>query len=308
MTDLVELTHSLTDAAGILRSDAFQQGLVLLAALVAGLWVMTVAARVEVTPMSGAGRALAAYRTDDFDTPLEKLGAWAIRRFPTLRNLLGLELHRRWLALVGPVWSTPATVGLAVALAATGCGACAMSGVPALLAAPVIGFLVPFVRQRSAAEKVKRRVQNNLPDLSAMLAAEMAAGNPPDRAVERAAELGGPLARILQIALAEQRATGRPLFSRGRVAGLLVEVAARYPLPALRAFVAQIDMAAKTGAAGPELMSGLAHTLIVEYKDRALREAEALDSRLAVPSVGFFFMPFLFLVLVPLLLPVLNAL
>ena len=71
-------------------------------------------------------------------------------------------------------------------------------------------------------------------------------------------------------------------------------------------FAAQ--MAAKTGAAGPELMSGLAHTLIVEYKDRSLRAAEQLDSRLAVPSVGFFFMPFLFLILVPLLLPVLNAL
>jgi Flp pilus assembly protein TadB len=308
MTDLGELTPVLSGAAGIWQSAALQQALVFLAALLAGLWVITVAARLEVTPMSGAGRALAAYRTTDLDTPLEKLGAWAIRRLPALRNLLGLELHRRWLALVGPVWSTPATVGLAVTLAAVGLGACALSGVPALLAAPVIGLLVPFVRQRSAAEKVKRRVQNNLPDLSAMLAAEMAAGNPPDRAVERAAELGGPLARILQIALAEQRATGRPLFSRGRVAGLLVEVAARYPLPALRAFVAQIDMAAKTGAAGPELMSGLAHTLIVEYKDRALREAEALDSRLAVPSVGFFFMPFLFLVLVPLLLPVLNAL
>ena len=172
----------------------------------------------------------------------------------------------------------------------------------------MLGFLLPFVRQRSAADKVIRRVQNHLPDLSAMLAAEMAAGNPPDRAIERAAELGGPLARILQIALAEQRATGRPVFSRGKVAGLLVEVASRYPLPALRAFVAQIDMAAKTGAAGPELMSGLAHTLIVEYKDRSLRAAEQLDSRLAVPSVGFFFMPFLFLILVPLLLPVLNAL
>ena len=72
--------------------------------------------------------------------------------------------------------------------------------------------------------------------------------------------------------------------------------------------LAQIDWAARPGAAGPELMSGLAHTLIVEYKDRSLREAEALESRLAVPSVGFFFMPFLFLVLVPLLLPVLNAL
>ncbi|MEJ5200335.1 MAG: hypothetical protein WHX53_15555, partial [Anaerolineae bacterium] len=189
-----------------------------------------------------------------------------------------------------------------------GAGLYLLSGVPALVAAPVIGFLAPFIRQRSAAEKVRRRVLNNLPDLSAMLAAEMAAGNPPDRAIEPAADLGGPLARILQIALEEQRSSGRPLFGRGRVDGLLMEVAGQYPLPALRAFVAQIDMAARTGAAGPELMSGLAHTLIVEYKDRALREAEALDSRLAVPSVGFFFLPFLFMVLVPLLLPVINAL
>ena len=164
--------------------------------------------------------------------------------------------------------SAAATVGLRSVWLLVGCGACALSGMPGLASRPGLGFLLPFVRQRSAADKVQRRVQNNLPDLSAMLAAEMAAGNPPDRAVERAAELGGPLARILQIALAEQRATGRPLFSRGKVAGLLVEVAGRYPLPALRAFVAQIDMAAKTGAAGPELMSGLAHTLIVEYKDR----------------------------------------
>ena len=276
-------------------------------AVSAGLFVMTVAARLEVTSMSQAGRALAAYRTD-VDTPLEKLGAWLIRRIPALGNLFGLEIHRRWLLLVGPVWSTPATVGIAVLLAIAGAGVYLLSGVPMLLAAPVIAFLAPFIRLRSAAEKVRRRVQNNLPDLSAMLAAEMAAGNPPDRAIERAAELGGPLARLLQNVLEEQRMTGRPLFGRGKVDGLLVEVVRRYPLPALQAFVAQIDMAARTGAAGPELMSSLAHTLIVEYKDRALREAEALDSRLAVPSVGFFFLPFLFMVLVPLLLPVLNAL
>ena len=277
-------------------------------AVSAGLFVMTVAARLEVTSMSQAGRALAAYRTDVADTPLEKLGAWLIRRIPALGNLFGLEIHRRWLLLVGPVWSTPATVGIAVLLAGAGAGVYLLSGVPMLLAAPVIAFLAPFIRLRSAAEKVRRRVQNNLPDLSAMLAAEMAAGNPPDRAIERAAELGGPLARLLQNVLEEQRMTGRPLFGRGKVDGLLVEVVRRYPLPALQAFVAQIDMAARTGAAGPELMSSLAHTLIVEYQDRALREAEALDSRLAVPSVGFFFLPFLFMVLVPLLLPVLNAL
>ncbi len=292
----------------IIRAPGFQQALVLAAALCGGLWLMTVAARVDVTRGNTPGRALAAYRTEAVDTPLERLGAAIMRRLPGVRNLLGLEGHRRWLLLEGHPWSSAATVGLAVLLAAAGCGLFLASGMPVLLAAPVVGFLLPFVRQRSAAEKVRRRVQSNLPDLSAMLAAEMAAGNPPDRALERAAELGGPLAALLKLALAEQRTSGRPIFGRGKVPGLLLDVADRYDLPALRAFVAQIDMAARTGAAGPELMSGLAHTLIVEYKDRALREAEALDSRLAVPSVGFFFMPFLFLILAPLLLPVLNAL
>jgi Flp pilus assembly protein TadB len=301
MTDLASLGQ-------LVQNTVLQQTLVVLAALFAGLLLMTIVSRVDVTRGNTPGRALAAYHTDAVDTPLERLGAAVMRRFPALRNLLGLEGHRRWLLLEGHAWSSAATVGLAVLLALGGCGLLVFSGVPALALAPAVGFLLPFVRQRSAADKVRRRVQNTLPDVSAMLAAEMAANNPPDRALERAAELGGPLATILQNALAEQRATGRPLFGRGRVPGLLLEVAARYDLPALRAFVVQVDMAARTGAAGPELMSGLAHTLIVEYKDRSLREAEALDSRLAVPSVGFFFMPFLFLVLVPLLLPVLNAL
>ncbi len=304
MPDLPDLSVLLT----WLRSPWLQQGLILLAALVAGLLVLTVAARLEITSFSTSGRALAAYHTDAIDSPLERLGAAFMRRFPQLPNLLSLAVHQRWLALVEPTWSLAAQIGLAVVLAGVGTAVWLFGGAPLLLAAPVIGFLYPFVRQRSAAEKVKRRTQNNLPDLSAMLAAEMAAGNPPDRAVERAAELGGPLAAILKNALAEQRATGRPLFSRGNAAGVLAEVSTRYPLPALHAFIAQIDLAATTGAAGPQLMSSLAHTLIIEYKDRSLREAEALHSRLAVPSVGFFFLPFLFLILVPLLLPVLNAL
>ena len=58
MTDLGELTPVLSGAAGIWQSAALQQALVFLAALLAGLLVMTVAARLEVTPMSGAGRAL----------------------------------------------------------------------------------------------------------------------------------------------------------------------------------------------------------------------------------------------------------
>ena len=40
----------------------------------------------------------------------------------------------------------------------------------------------------------------------------------------------------------------------------------------------------------------------------AVSAAESLESRLAVPSVLFFFLPFLFLILVPLLLPILELL
>jgi len=276
-------------------------------AFCAGLLMVAVFGRIDLA-VGSQDKALAAYRDDEVDTPLERLGSAAMRRAPGLRNLLNVSMHRRWLLLEGKGWSVAATVGLALVLSVAGFLVFLMVGVPALLVAPLLGFMYPFIRQRSQAEQVRNRVQNALPDLSAMLAAEMAAGNAADVALERGAQLGGPLAALVRIALAERGVTGRQMFSRGRTPGVLIEVASRYDLPALKAFVAQIDMAAKTGAAGPELMSGLAHTLIVEYKDRALREAEALDTRLAVPTVGFFFMPFLFLILVPLLLPVLNAL
>ena len=137
----------------ILHNPLLQQALVLLAALFAGLLLMTLAARIDVTRGNTPGRALAAYRTDTVDTPLEKLGAAVMRRFPTLRSLLGLEGHRRWLLLEGQPWSSAATVGLAVTLAAAGCGLLIVSGVPALALAPMIGFLLPFVRQRSAADQ-----------------------------------------------------------------------------------------------------------------------------------------------------------
>ena len=151
MPELPELT-ALTN---VLHSPLFQQALVLLTALCAGLLVLTVMARLDVTSTSASGRALAAYRTDTVDTPLEQLGAALIRRLPGLRNLLGLEVHRRWLApgrpaLVSPRlrWACASAAGRWPAACA-----CALSGMPGLARARCIGFLLPFVRQRSAADK-----------------------------------------------------------------------------------------------------------------------------------------------------------
>jgi hypothetical protein len=85
-----------------------------------------------------------------------------------------------------------------------------------------------------------------------------------------------------------------------------VRTTEQYDLPALQAFATQVDTAARKGAAGPELMHALVQTYIVAYQDRSLQEAEKLETRLAVPSVFFFFMPLLFLILVPMLIPLLR--
>ena len=89
---------------------------------------------------------------------------------------------------------------------------------------------------------------------------------------------------------------------------MLVQAVNRYDLPSLRAFAAQVDAAASKGVAGPELMNALVRTYIVAYEDKALQAAEKLETRLAVPSVLFFFLPLLLLILAPLMMPVLKVL
>ena len=114
------------------------------------------------------------------------------------------------------------------------------------------------------------------------------------------------MARLLQEVIEASRRTGRPVFGRGPGAGTLVRTMAAYELPALQAFASQVDTAARKGTAGPALMHALVQTYIVAYQDRALQQAEKLETRLSVPSVLFFFLPLLFLLLTPMLIPLLR--
>lgn len=285
--------------------------LILSAALCAGL---TVAVGLRAWNLSVAAddvsRSLDAYyragRGEAVEGAVERMGQALLHRMP--EGGFNLERFLLWIALEEAPPSPARVVGTAGLLALAGAGAALLNGVPALFVLALVGGAWPFVRLRNRAARVQKRVERALPELSALMAAEMAAGNPPDRALERAGQWGGPLARLIALSVAESRLSGRPLFGRGRLRGVWREVVERYRLPSLRAFAAQVDMAAQKGAAGPELMEGLARSLIIAYKDQALREAEKLDSRLAVPSVLFFFLPFLFLILTPLLLPVMEVL
>ncbi len=78
-------------------------------------------------------------------------------------------------------------------------------------------------------------------------------------------------------------------------------------LQELNAFASQLDLVARKGAAGPELMDHIARGLAREHRMRAMRSAEKLESELVIPVSLFFFLPFVAAVMIPLLIPLLGA-
>ena len=285
------------------------QLLALLAAVLGALFVMTVAGRVLAMTTSAPARAIAGYTGQAQPTsPVEQFGLWLEKKAPSLADRLSMKQYLRWLELTGAAPSQAMLLGQS-GLAFLGLASLAlMLGNTALLGLALLGAAYPFIRVRSMANNVKKRVDRALPDLAALISAEMAAGNPPDKALRRAAEWGGPLAAIVQRAVQLSTTSGLPLFSRERMEGTLVQTVSRFDLPALQSFMRQLDLAARKGSAGPEQMQRLAHTLILGHKERALREAEKLDGQLAVPAVLFFFLPFMMFILAPMMYPILAVL
>lgn len=241
---------------------------------------------------------------------METLGQSLLGRMsdPQAQHWTGIfAQQRRWLELEGETASLPRMLGMAAVTLAVG-GMGLLWQMPILLALGGVGAIYPFMRQRSRVRHIQKRVERALPELLTLMAAEMAAGLPADRALLSAAAFGGPLAGMIRIALHESQQQRVPLFGRAHVPGAWRRVVDRYQLASLRAFAIQIEIAARKGTAGPELMASLSRSIILTYKDQALREVEKFESKLAVPSVLFFFLPLMVIVLTPLLLPLMDAL
>ena len=164
---------------------------------------------------------------------------------------------------------------------------------PAAWLVPLIAGVMPFLRLRSQAEKVRRRTTRQVPELAALVAAELSAETPMEDALERAAELPGPLARILMEAIAESQTSNRPLLTppgQGGV-GTLKLVFAQTRLPALRAFSVQLDLVARTGIEGAARMQEISVTLASEYRQRLREETAKLETRLSSLVGIFYFIP-----------------
>jgi Flp pilus assembly protein TadB len=157
----------------------------------------------------------------------------------------------------------------------------------------------PVIQVNGKAGEVRKQVGREVPEIAALVAAELAAGNPPDVAIERAAQVPGPLGGLLSRALAEARSGGRPLFSRKPVRGTLVEVLLATGLSELVAFGAQLDLIASKGVSGAQMMAEISRAISREYYERVMAAAETLESKLVFPSAIFFFLPFTLAILLP---------
>ncbi len=175
---------------------------------------------------------------------------------------------------------------------------------PVSLLVPLGAVAYPFISVRAKANTVRKRVVRGLPEVAALVAAEMSAGVSPDQAVQRAAVLPGPLTSLLSDVLAYSRSAGRPLFGRKPVRGALVEVFSQADLPELLSFAAQLDLVAEKGVAGAMLMNEVARTLGREYRSRLDSEVEKLNGKLMLSTAVFFFIPFVLVILGSFMAPV----
>ncbi len=169
------------------------------------------------------------------------------------------------------------------------------------IAGGALAAALPFIQLNGAAGSVKKKVGREVPEIAALVAAELAAGNAPDVAVERASHIPGPLGRLLARALADSRSSGKPLFSRKPVRGTLVELLLGSGLSQLTAFGAQLDLVAAKGVSGAEMMADISRAISREYFEHVMSAAESLEGNLVIPSAIFFFLPFTLIILMPIM-------
>jgi tight adherence protein C len=158
----------------------------------------------------------------------------------------------------------------------------------------------PYMKLKGRGDDVRKMVKRSLPEAAALIAAEMSAGGSAETAVSRAANLPGPLGKMIKDTVAIAQQSGRLIFSRDAIDGVLVEHFSKYRLPDVEAFARQIDLVAEKGTDGPKQMSEVARGLSREYRSDIKTESEKLSNKLLMPMTLYIFVPFMLAIFVPL--------
>lgn len=178
---------------------------------------------------------------------------------------------------------------------------------PVFLAGLLVAAYYPILGLKGRGADARQMVRRALPEAAALIAAEMSAGSSAETAVMRAANLPGPLGKLITEVIADTQRSGRLVFSREGIEGLMVARFTELRLPNLEAFARQIDMVAAKGADGPRQMDAVARGLAREYRSDVARSAEGLSNKLLVPITLYIFIPFMLAIFIPLFASVLTT-
>jgi Flp pilus assembly protein TadB len=293
---------NLSSIQSFLQSSTVQLLLVLLGASIAALiaYFLSSSMRFEQSTARRLGKFAGTVPTG----LTEEIGGTVLKLYG--REMGGTLGNLEWAQLGGgyPEWTLATLIGRCAVYggaAALAFFIAAPGNIIFILVAGALAGYLPILQVNSRAGDVKKQVGREVPEIAALVAAELAAGNPPDVAIERAAQVPGPLGRLLARALADSRSSGRPLFTRKPVRGTLIDVLLGSGLSPLAAFGAQLDLVAAKGVAGAEMMTNVSRAISREYFEYVMSAAERLEGNLVIPSAIFFFLPLTAVIMLPIM-------
>ncbi len=188
----------------------------------------------------------------------------------------------------------------------------AASGPTMQLLPPAIGFIYPGVKLSGIAKKVERRFTRELPDVVQLLSLLVATGASLPEAMRRLGEGEGLAAGWLRDSLVA--AAGKELFTpvvglgqRQPEPGVLRARAIESGMLPLINLAVQLDLIHQKGAGAEALLNRLAEQVGEEYSAGVRKRAGELESKLTVPIMIFYFLPYIAALVLPMALPLIRG-
>jgi Flp pilus assembly protein TadB len=211
-----------------------------------------------------------------------------------------------WAQLSGQAegWSTGTLMGRMVLYGAAGFAAVFLitrGEKPLFLLAALLAAVVPYFNVKEWAEQARKRVKDEVPEMAALLAAELSAGSPAMVALQRTSALPGILSKLIKRAFEMTNSTGTPVFSTPTTRGTLLQVMMGTKVSVLTALSAQLDLVARKGSEAADLMTDIGKSIAIECYEEKVVAAETMESALILPSTVFYFLPLIIVVMLPLM-------
>ena len=213
------------------------------------------------------------------------------------RRLFWAHFQGQWLG-----WTGAMVYALIVALAGGGAlfGLLVMGDVIFAFVFGLLGALLPISQLRKASEKALREIQRSLPDLSDRLALEVVGGTTVEAALRAVAgDYPGLLGEFLRRAQREAETKG------GRFLDVLRPRAEETGMAELMALFVKLAEIERQGVDAGRRLLGLSQDTFRTYLTTAKGRVRSLGGKMTPVLLVFFVLPFLALVVGPILLSVL---